>query len=122
HLAAYCKEQGVELVLYRSVSTTWTRTNSRDAAALAEELGLEFIDFNAIYDEVGIDPDQDIYDEAHINYFGSVKISAYLGQYLEDRFGFTDKRADAAYSRWHEDYNRMMTNMEKYPGYIENKE
>ena len=67
----------------------------------AAQYGIDYIDGN--FDEVaiGIDWNKDSYDGgAHLNLYGSRKMTKYLGEYLTKKCVLTDHRGDPAYSSW----------------------
>ena len=98
-----CKANNIKLVLYSAPSMKYYRSRKRhDALAkLAAQYGIDYIDGN--FDEVaiGIDWNKDSYDGgAHLNLYGSRKMTKYLGEYLTKKCVLTDHRGDPAYSSW----------------------
>ena len=53
---------------------------------IAESRGVEFIDFNREYDEIGIDFSSDMADSGHLNYSGNYKFSDYFGSILKEKY------------------------------------
>ncbi len=70
---------------------------------IAEEYGVNYINF---LDMDGIvDFDTDCYDShSHLNPSGARKVTEYLGAYIQENYDIPDRREDAAYASWHEDY------------------
>ena len=98
-----CKANNIKLVLYSAPSMKYYRSRKRhDALAkLAAQYGIDYIDGN--YDEmaIGIDWNKDSYDGgAHLNLYGSRKMTKYLGEYLTKQCVLTDHRGDPTYSSW----------------------
>lgn len=62
-----------------------------------------FIDFNELYDELGIDFATDFAEELHMNFSGTEKYSSYLGKYITDNYDVTDHRGDKKYASWEAD-------------------
>lgn len=87
-----CESKGVVLVLakYPSIydpiyySSAWTEERSAVIKQLAQEMGIEFLDF--VYDiDCGFDYTADFSDAGmHCNYLGARKISLYLSNYLKN--------------------------------------
>lgn len=100
-----CKDQNIELILYTTPSPkNWTASKHNSATALADENQLKLIDFNLMQEEVPFDWEKDTRDEGdHPNYFGSVKISKYIGAYLAKEGNLTDYRKDKNYESWNQD-------------------
>lgn len=73
------------------------------ASVFASEKGLDFIDFNKIADELGLDYSFDFYDGNHTNAYGARKISKYLSNYIKDKYPVPDHRGDSRYSQWDDD-------------------
>lgn len=113
----YCDEQGIRILLYSApsaVNYNWERINN--IKAFAQKEGLDYIDFNEIADEVGINWRMDSNDGGdHMNYFGCCKCTSYFGNYLRDNMGLIDHRGDSAYSSWDEElvsYDQLVIDMD----------
>ncbi|MDF2820522.1 MAG: hypothetical protein K0R15_963 [Clostridiales bacterium] len=74
-------EKGIELLLIKSPSNPSKEEqmlyNSVDK--FAKEYGVEFINYNLLYEEIGIDIDKDFYDKGHLNEAGAKKFTTYFG-------------------------------------------
>lgn len=68
--------------------------------SLVTENGYYFVDFNDVYDEMGIDFGKDFYNVNHMNVYGAEKFSTYLGNYLIGNYAFEDKRGNEEYTSW----------------------
>ena len=79
---------------------------------IADEYGIPYLDFNKLYDEMGLDFQTDIAEVLHLNRSGNEKFTKYLGGYLKDTYVLTDHRGDAKYASWDADalYQRQDTN------------
>ncbi len=69
--------------------------------------GIDFNSTNYDYDIMGIDFEKDFTDESHLNYYGAVKFTEYLGNELKSRFVLPDHRGDPAYDSWEIDYQNI---------------
>lgn len=67
---------------------------------IAESYGVEFIDFNEHYTDIGLDLEQDFAEWSHLNYGGSEKYTRYLGKYITENYNVSDRRGNAAYDSW----------------------
>ncbi|MBD5531549.1 MAG: hypothetical protein HDQ98_05000 [Lachnospiraceae bacterium] len=84
------------------------------------EHGFAFLNMTDHADEIGIDPKLDYsLDYLHYNTASAEKITAYLGQYIMERYPIPDRRADEAYRSWHEDYAEWQDILEDYRGETE---
>ncbi len=70
---------------------------------IADEYGVPYVDFNKLYDEMGLDFEKDFAEILHLNRSGNAKFTKYLGQYLKDSYDLADHRGDKRYSSWDAD-------------------
>lgn len=70
---------------------------------IAEEEGIDYIDFNKLYNEVGINFAEDMAEELHLNISGSQKFTRYLGNYIKAKYDVPDHRGDVKYASWERD-------------------
>lgn len=67
---------------------------------ICNEEGITYIDFDKMYDELGIDFSTDMAENIHLNFSGTRKLTEYLGNYIVDNFEVEDHRGDPIYSSW----------------------
>jgi hypothetical protein len=67
---------------------------------IARENNLNFINYNLLYIESGLDFMTDMSDWNHLNYKGAAKVSKHLASYIRDTYKLEDKRGDPAYASW----------------------
>ena len=86
-IVSFCREKGLHLVVVIPVRTgAWTPNLHNAYTALAEEYGVECYDFNAspllesLDFVMGFD-----HKDFHLNYYGAVKLSDWIGEYLKER-------------------------------------
>ena len=77
-----CEEQGVELMLVKTPSnaTKEEKMYYNAVEAIAKEHDLDFVDYNLVYDEIGLDLKQDFYDKSHLNVRGAEKFTKYFSE------------------------------------------
>lgn len=78
--------------------------------AIADEYGVDFVNYNLMYGEIGLDFRTDAADDNHLNHNGNQKFTRAVGAYIHDNYEIADHRGDPAYSSWQEnaDYIRAM--------------
>lgn len=99
----YCQENGIDILLtYLPLPATEDQQRgAHRAREIAEQYGVDYINF---LDMDVIDPEIDYCDEEHVNPAGAIKLTDYLGQYIQDNYDIEDRRDDPDYSSWNEDY------------------
>ena len=105
----FCQEQGIPLLIIVSPDAGYgdiSRAHYLYAADIAEEYGVDFIDFNEHYDDIGLDFSYDFGDIGHLNFRGNRKFTSYLGDYITDNFDMIDRSSDQSglYDSWAENY------------------
>lgn len=97
-----CKEQGIQLVMYKIPSPSWYKEQSDGSAGLAQEFGVPFIDLFYCKDEIGMDLETDFRDKKnHLNQSGAEKVSDYIMRYMQENFDLEDRRGKN--TRWDQD-------------------
>lgn len=101
-IAKFCKNHGAKLVLISTPSTkNWNYQRHNTMEAISKDLGVDYIDTNLLRDDILIDWKKDTKDKGdHLNYNGAVKLTDYVGKYLDDTKLFKDKRNDPSYDNW----------------------
>lgn len=93
-LLSFCREQGYENVLFVNfphrisqpeLYTRYQITNS--VGDLIESYGYDFLNLEYYLEDVGIQPETDFYNNAHMNLYGQYKVTRYLGSILAERYG-----------------------------------
>ena len=89
-----CDEKGVDLVLASSpspINMDYPRHNALQD--YADKYDMDYIDFNLLTDEIGIDWSNDTGDQGdHINMYGIPKTTGYLINYLKENYDLPDHR------------------------------
>mgnify|MGYP000346834941 CR=1 FL=1 len=101
-IAKFCEKHGAKLVLISTPSTkNWNYQRHNTMEAISKDLGVDYIDTNLLRDDIPIDWKKDTKDKGdHLNYNGAVKMTNYIGKYLDDTKLFKDKRNDPSYDNW----------------------
>ena len=71
---------------------------------IAQYNDIPFINFNNIYNELDFDFKSDMFNNGHMNIWGSNKVSTYFGKFLEENYALIDHRKDESYADWNSDY------------------
>lgn len=100
-----CQEKDVRLMLVKapSNSTEEEKKYYNEAEKIARENGIDFVDYNMLYDEIGLDLSTDFFDERHLNIYGAEKFTDYFVKTTPYFHGKSCADED-----WQEDYDRYV--------------
>lgn len=129
-IIALAKEEDIPLVFmispYQGIVESEQMIFNR-CGEIAEEEGIPFLDFNRMYDELGLNPETDMAEASHLNYRGTEKLSRYLAGWLVSNYDLADHRDDEAYASWDEnaadwkqkDLNQALSEEESWKGLLQ---
>ena len=114
-LNALCKKNGAQLILVQVPSqTTWTYARHNAVNDYAKKNGIPFLDLDLKRKEIGFSWKTDSRDAGnHLNCYGAKKVSLYVGQYIKNHVQLEDKRQNAAYAGWNEDYTTYIKHLKE---------
>lgn len=93
------RDIGILLVHLPYPASENSQMNANTVGGIAEEYGVEYIDFVRL-DSV-VDYAVDCYDQhAHLNPSDGLKVTDYLGRYLTEHYPIEDRRTDPDYANW----------------------
>lgn len=102
-IIALSKEEGIPLVLmvspYQGIIESEQRIFNRTKEIAAEE-EIPLLDFNLMYEELDLNPAEDMAEFSHLNHRGSTKLSAWLADYLKENYELPDRRGEELYTSW----------------------
>lgn len=102
----YCRNNDIDVVLVEMPSvTSWNYARHNAMQEISDEMGVEFLDLNLAYDEIGIDQTNCFRDKGnHLNHESAVAVTKYFGNYIQQNYDIEDHRNDSRYSeRWDSD-------------------
>ena len=91
-----CKTNNIPMLLVASPYYLHEEEQQRfnRIGEIAEEYGYPFLNFNETYREIGINPQEDFRDLAHMGQSGIDKYDAYLADYITEHYEIPDRRLD----------------------------
>lgn len=105
-----CKENNIKLIFYSvpsPINCNYKKHNKM--LEYAKEKNLEFIDFNLMIEELQLDWEQDSRDKGdHLNYYGAIKLTNYMGNYLNNLNILENHHGDSKYSKWNDAYQKYL--------------
>ncbi|MBQ3302837.1 MAG: hypothetical protein IJH04_11970 [Eggerthellaceae bacterium] len=110
----YCRSIGATPVFLSTPTLiNWAPERHASIQAVADELGVAFIDLNVAPYIVEIDWDTETRDGGdHVNSVGAQKTTARIGDWLSWTFELEDHRGDASYQRWQTLYESYQAKLE----------
>lgn len=69
-------------------------------AAIVQEYGYDFVNFDTQFDAIGLDPLNDFANAEHLNIFGAEKFTPYLADYLAAHYDLTTAHSDKVTDEW----------------------
>ncbi len=111
-----CKKKDIKLILVELPSgDSWSYAKNQTMTKYAKEKNLPFLDFNLLLDEMDFDWNHDTADGGdHLNIYGALKVTKYMGKYLKENYDIKDRRKDKNYADWFETskiYNKNRKNL-----------
>ena len=109
-----CKENDIDVMLtyLPFPATADKQKESHLANDIAKEYDIPYINFLKM-DVVNLNTDcQD--PDSHLNISGARKVTDYLGSYIADNYDVEDRRQDAEYASWNEEYDNYSLSMTEY--------
>lgn len=104
-----CKDHHITLVMTCSPNPhTWNMGRHNAVQEWCDSHSVEFIDYNLMTNEIGIDWKTDTRDGGeHLNNNGAYKVCMHLSDYLKDRYDLHNYYNDPAYRDWVKDYGEV---------------
>ena len=114
-LLEYCKnkEQKVLFIVHAYQISEEDQKKYNYMEERIAEYGMDYLNTNDYAEEIGLEPSADFYNRDHVNLLGADKYTKFLGGYLVRNYTLPDKRNDAAYRRWSQDYKEWNSRMEE---------
>ncbi|MBQ6859973.1 MAG: hypothetical protein IJO02_11240 [Clostridia bacterium] len=101
-----CQKRNIPIVLYQPPYPILPQAHmgTHTSAKIAEEYGVPMLNF------VDMDRVVDYYTDcgdpgSHLNVSGVRKLTDFLGRYITDHYDLPDRREDAAYAHWNDEWN-----------------
>ncbi|MBP3796211.1 MAG: hypothetical protein J6I46_00365 [Ruminococcus sp.] len=105
-----CKELGIENVLFIRVphkDKLDDKTSDR-IEKIVTDAGYDYVNFERMSDQIGIDEDKDYYNGEHMNVFGNEKNTAFIADYISEHYDLDTSHSEEVDAQWREcaDYTK----------------
>lgn len=102
----FLSEQDVEVVLIKTPVQFGRERQElyNEAGRIGAEYGYPFLNLMYFTDEMGFDYVSDMTDKNHCNRSGAQKVTRFVGGYIAENYAAADRRQDAAYAQWRENF------------------
>lgn len=109
-----CQKNNIKFVLISTPSQgSWSYKKHLSTVKLSALKEIEFIDLN-LNNPLDIDWKNDTKDAgSHLNYFGAVKVSRFIGDYLKNSNLTKDHRNDKNYEEWNKAFEKYIEILNK---------
>jgi hypothetical protein len=97
-----CNKNNIKLMLFKSPRENWYKYETSAVEKLAAERNIEFVDYNKIYYNGGIELDTstDFRDYKHLNDYGAKKVTLHLGEFIKANYDIPDRRGEEIVNSW----------------------
>lgn len=127
-LLDYCKEKNLNVVFTRVPHLVYKQTfdrvkRSNRAGEIINSYGYEYINLERDWKKIGLDLKTDFYNYDHMNIYGAVKMTNYLGKLIKEKYNIVpEKLSDEQKERWDKSA-KYFDKLERYCDYlIKNKQ
>lgn len=105
-----CQDNNITLILYSTPSVkNWNYKKHNAVLDFANKKNVTYLDLNLEAENIGIDWNVDSRDGGdHLNYFGAVKVTEYMGNYLNNLNILKNHKNDKKYDSWNKAYQKYL--------------
>lgn len=105
-----CKSKNIQLILFETPSSdSWNHKRHYEVKKYSDGNNLIFLDLNYHVDDIGLDWRFDSRDKGnHLNLTGAIKVTKYLGKYINSNLDLKNHKLDKEYSDWNIEYNKYV--------------
>lgn len=116
----YCKSENIENIVFVRfphivVDKTLERFyRSNTVGDIIAEYGYDYLNFERNFEDTGLDVNTDFYNMDHLNIYGQLRFTEYLGGYIQERYGI--EKSDLSESQ-KEEWDTCVKYYEAYKEY-----
>lgn len=105
-----CNDNDIKLILYSTPSVkNWNYKKHNAVMDFASKKNVTYLDLNLETTNIGIDWNIDSRDGGdHLNYYGAVKVTEYMGKYLNSLNILVSHKGDIKYNSWDKAYQKYL--------------
>ena len=93
-LLQLCEKKGIDVIFYVAPAGNVNHFDAYAADLAARYPQIPLINMAEHWEEAEIDFALDYFDSGHLNYTGAAKCTAFLSDYLQEAYGFADRRGN----------------------------
>lgn len=96
------QEKGIDICLFAAPFQAWDYDQMRllYVQDIADEYGIQMVNMSKMEEDLELDIRKDFIDFQHTNYWGSKKVTQYMGSLLTQKYGVKDHREEQGYELW----------------------
>lgn len=114
-LVLICKRKNIKLLFMEAPSpTSWNNKRHDEMQRYADKKNIDFIDFNMQLKDFKFNQETYFRDNGnHLNIYGAVSVTNYIGKYLKANFDLEDRR-NSNFCGWDDDSQKYMAEIKTY--------
>lgn len=109
-LISCCNKNNIQVLFVTMPSiSSWNYERHNAVFEYAKSKNIDYIDFNLIYSDIGVDPSICYRDTGnHLNYYGAKIVTKYIGKYIKSRYSLDSLKQNADFEYWNDDYSSFL--------------
>lgn len=105
-IISLCRDNNIDVLFVEMPSvTSWNYQRHNAVSEYAKQNNIDFIDFNLLYNDAHISPLNCFRDKGnHLNYQATQKVTAYIGNYITQKYNLKQMTDSKIADRWNKNY------------------
>ena len=111
----YVESKGAKFIMVSVPNTkNWSYARHNAMEEFTKQENIDFLDMNYLKDELKIDWKNETGDQGeHVNYKGAIKVTDYLGKWLDSKKILENQKNNSKYNEWNENLKIFKQNIEE---------
>lgn len=111
----YAESNGAKFIMVSVPNTkNWSYARHNAMEEFTKQENIDFLDMNYLKDELKIDWKNETGDQGeHVNYKGAIKVTDYLGKWLDSKKILENHKNNSKYNEWNENLKKFKQKIEE---------
>jgi hypothetical protein len=112
----YCEARGIKfLFVTMPDASTWSYAKYEKLKTWTSDNNIDYLDYNELLNKINLDFGTDSVENGmHLNINGAIKVSKYMGKYLNDNYSLDNHLNDDTGKLWHNSVKKYNEERDKY--------